>query len=143
MYGERRRASIVYGLGITEHAHGTDGVRTLANLAILTGQVGPTKGGGVNPLRGQNNVQGASDMGALPDLLPGYQRGRRQRRGRAARGDHLGRPLDRGPGLRILDMFSAALDGRLKALWVIGEDIAPDGPELAPGRGRRSTRATS
>ena len=59
---------------MTEHLHGTDGVRTLSNLALLRGAVGPGSGGGVNPLRGQNNVQGASDMGALPDLLPGYQK---------------------------------------------------------------------
>ncbi len=73
LYGTAEVPAIVYGLGVTEHAHGTDGVRTLANLAILRGAVGTERGGGVNPLRGQNNVQGASDMGALPDLLPGYQ----------------------------------------------------------------------
>jgi formate dehydrogenase major subunit len=74
IYATAKAPSIFYGLGVTEHAHGTDGVRTLANLAILRGAVGTSRGGGVNPLRGQNNVQGASDMGALPDLLPGYQK---------------------------------------------------------------------
>ncbi len=122
-------ASIVYGLGITEHAHGTDGVRTLANLAVLAGQVGTARGGGVNPLRGQNNVQGASDMGALPDLLPGYRRVADDDEAVARCEREWGVSLDRTPGLRILDMFAAALDGRLKALWVIGEDIAQSDPD--------------
>ncbi len=128
LYGASGCSSIVYGLGVTEHSHGTDGVRTLANLALLTGQVGTAHGGGVNPLRGQNNVQGASDMGALPDVLPGYQPltdGEAVARVEAV----WGVPLDRRPGLRILDMFAAALDGRLKALWVIGEDIAQTDPD--------------
>ena len=73
LYGTALRPAIVYGLGVTEHAHGTDGVRALANLAILRGAVGNDEGCGILPLHGQNNVQGASDMGALPDLLPGYQ----------------------------------------------------------------------
>ena len=72
-----RRPAIVYGLGVTEHAHGTDGVRALANLAILKGAVGDDHGCGILPLRGQNNVQGASDMGALPDLLPAINGHRR------------------------------------------------------------------
>ncbi|CAG7646243.1 Formate dehydrogenase [Actinacidiphila bryophytorum] len=72
LYGRARRPAVFYGLGVTEHLHGTDGVRTLASLAILRGAVGTDRGCGVNPLRGQNNVQGASDMGALPDVLPGY-----------------------------------------------------------------------
>jgi formate dehydrogenase major subunit len=129
MYGAAGCASIVYGLGVTEHAHGTDGVRTLANLAILTGQVGTAAGGGVNPLRGQNNVQGASDMGALPDVLPGYQRLTDNDDAVARAEREWGVELDRTPGLRILDMFAAALDGRLKALWVIGEDIAQTDPD--------------
>ncbi len=128
IYGEAGSASIVYGLGITEHSHGTDGVRTLANLAILTGNVGTPEGGGVNPLRGQNNVQGASDVGSLPDLLPGYQRvsdDDAARRFEQAWGVELGRE----PGLRIPQMFDAALNGDLKALYVFGEDIAQTDPD--------------
>ncbi|MCB0876301.1 MAG: molybdopterin-dependent oxidoreductase, partial [Solirubrobacterales bacterium] len=74
LYGDGEARAIVWGLGITEHAHGTEGVRALCNLAALTGSVGTADGGGANPLRGQNNVQGASDMGAMPDVLPGYQK---------------------------------------------------------------------
>lgn len=127
-YGEAEVPAIFYGLGVTEHAHGTDGVRTLANLAILKGAVGTSRGGGVNPLRGQNNVQGASDMGALPDLLPGYQRvtddAARHRVGEAWGADVPGQP-----GLRIPDMFAGALDGRIRALHVMGEDIAQTDPD--------------
>jgi formate dehydrogenase alpha subunit len=130
IYGEASHAAIVYGLGITEHAHGTDGVRTLTNLAILTGAVGTPDGCGVNPLRGQNNVQGASDIGALPDLLPGYQRVSDDEA--ASRFERAwGVDIDRKPGLRIPAMFDAALDGRLKALYVFGEDIAQTDPDTA------------
>jgi len=127
-YGQAQRPAIVYGLGVTEHAHGTDGVRTLANLAILTGAVGTPDGCGVLTLRGQNNVQGASDMGALPDLLPGYQPvADAAVRARFAAGWKA--PVPRHPGLRIRQMFDAALDRRLRALYVIGEDIAGTDPD--------------
>ena len=115
LYGARGSA-IVYGLGVTEHVHGTDGVRSLANLAILTGNVGTPDGGGIMPLRGQNNVQGASDVGALPEFLPGYARvedARARARFEAAWGVRL--PAERG--LRIPEMLAAARDGRLRALW--------------------------
>jgi formate dehydrogenase major subunit len=127
-YGEAALPSIFYGLGVTEHAHGTEGVRTLANLAILRGAVGSPHGGGVNPLRGQNNVQGASDMGALPDLLPGYQRVADPEARRRV-GEVWGAEVPERPGLRIPDMFAGALDGRVRALYVMGEDIAQTDPD--------------
>ena len=128
LYGRAQRPAIVYGLGITEHAHGTDGVRTLANLAILKGAVGTPGCCGVLPLRGQNNVQGASDMGALPDLLPGYQP-IADADVRARFGRSWGVDLPERPGLRIPEMFDAAVAGRLRALYVIGEDIAQTDPD--------------
>lgn len=128
LYGTASAPSIIYGLGVTEHAHGTDGVRTLANLAILRGAVGTGHGGGVNPLRGQNNVQGASDMGALPDLLPGYQRVD-DPRARQRCEQVWGHAVPQRPGLRIPQMFDAALDGRVRALWVFGENIAQTDPD--------------
>lgn len=128
LYGGARSPAIVYGLGVTEHLHGTDGVRTLANLAILRGAVGTDRGHGVNPLRGQNNVQGASDMGALPDLLPGY--GKVTDPAVRARAEAVwGGPVPERPGLRIPDMFAAARAGRLRALWVIGEDVCATDPD--------------
>jgi formate dehydrogenase major subunit len=128
IYARGPRSAIVYGLGVTEHAHGTDGVRALANLALLTGNVGRDSGGGVFPLRGQNNVQGAADLGTLPDLLPGYQRLTDD--DAVARFEaEWGVTLSRQPGLRIPEMFDAALAGRLKALYVFGEDIAQTDPD--------------
>ncbi|HRO31241.1 formate dehydrogenase subunit alpha [Citricoccus sp.] len=128
LYGESRTPMIFYGLGVTEHLHGTDGVRALANLALLCGAVGPGGGGGINPLRGQNNVQGASDMGALPDMLPGYQKVADPRaRMRFDEAWQAGVP-DR-PGLRMPQMFEAARSGALQALWVIGEDVLSTAPD--------------
>ncbi|WSQ98205.1 formate dehydrogenase subunit alpha [Streptomyces sp. NBC_01210] len=128
LYGRAERPAIVYGLGVTEHLHGTDGVRSLANLAILRGAVGTDRGYGVNPLRGQNNVQGASDMGALPDLLPGY--GKVTDPAARSRAEAVwGVPVPHRPGLRIPDMFAAARAGNLRALWVIGEDVRATDPD--------------
>lgn len=128
LYGRAERPAIVYGLGVTEHLHGTDGVRTLANLAILRGAVGTPRGFGVNPLRGQNNVQGASDMGALPDLLPGYGKvSDPVARGRAEQ--VWGTRLPGHDGLRIPQMFAAARSGTLRVLWIIGEDVCATDPD--------------
>ncbi|WP_369226938.1 formate dehydrogenase subunit alpha [Streptomyces sp. R39] len=128
LYGRAQQPAIVYGLGVTEHRHGTDGVRSLANLAILRGAVGTDRGYGVNPLRGQNNVQGASDMGALPDLLPGY--GKVTDPGARSRAEAVwGVRIPDRPGLRIPDMFAAARAGDLRALWVIGEDVCTTDPD--------------
>ena len=130
LYGRARRPAIIYGLGVTEHLHGTDGVRALANLAILRGAVGTDHGLGVNPLRGQNNVQGASDMGALPDMFPGY----RKVTDPAARAHFeraWGVSLPPRPGLRIPEMFAAARRRELAALWIIGEDVLATDPDSA------------
>ncbi|WP_346768431.1 molybdopterin-dependent oxidoreductase [Streptomyces sp. R301] len=129
LYGHAERPAVVYGLGVTEHLHGTDGVRTLANLPIPRGAVGGTgRRLGISPLRGQNNVRGASDMGALPDLLPGY--GRLTDPEARARAEAVwGRPVPPAPGLRIPEMFEAARDGRLQALWIIGEDVCATDPD--------------
>ncbi|WKX69002.1 molybdopterin-dependent oxidoreductase [Streptomyces sp. XD-27] len=127
LYGRAERPAIVYGLGVTEHLHGTDGVRALSNLAILRGAVGTDRGFGVNPLRGQNNVQGASDMGALPDVLPGYGKVT-DPAVRARARDVWGVPVPERPGLRIPEMFAAARAGHLRALWVIGRMSVPPTP---------------
>ncbi|MCC6217622.1 MAG: formate dehydrogenase subunit alpha [Polyangiaceae bacterium] len=126
LYAESSPAGIYYGLGVTEHAHGVDGVRALANLAILTGNLG-RRGAGVNPLRGQNNVQGASDVGALPSTFTMY----RATTNDAVRSEferEWGRPLPAARGLMIPEMFTAAIAGSLRALYVFGEDVAQTDP---------------
>ena len=120
MYATSRPASILYGMGITQHSHGTDNVLAVANLAMLTGNIGKP-GSGVNPLRGQNNVQGACDMGALPNVYPGYQSVADpaiRKKFEAA----WGSPLPSTPGLTTTEIFEAAYQGRIKAFYLIGEN---------------------
>jgi len=122
LYAHTPRAGIFYTLGITEHTTGTANVMNIANLAMVTGHLG-VEYAGVNPLRGQNNVQGACDMGALPDLLPGYKNVAKPEN-RAAFEQAYGVPLPPKPGLRIPEMFDKAAEGELKAMYIVGEDPA-------------------
>lgn len=128
LYAESRPASIFYGLGVTEHAHGVAGVRCLANLALLTGNLG-VRGGGSNPLRGQNNVQGSSDVGALPTYLTMY----RKMENDAVRREFeakWGVPIRPERGLMIPEMFDRAVKKELRAMYVFGEDIAQTDPNV-------------
>jgi len=127
LYARAPAASIVYSMGITQHTTGTDNVLALANLAMVTGNLGKP-GAGVNPLRGQNNVQGACDMGALPNVYPGYQRVDDDAL-RAKFQKAWGRPLPPKPGLTVVEMLNAAADGRLKALYVMGENPMLSDPD--------------
>ncbi|MGE5720822.1 MAG: molybdopterin oxidoreductase family protein, partial [Sphingomonadales bacterium] len=125
-YAQIQPAAILYCLGITEHITGVDNVKSVANLAMVTGNLG-IPGGGVNPLRGQNNVQGSCDMGSFPHELSGY----RHVSDDAARQmfEKLwGMPLDAEPGLRINNMLDAACDGVFKGLYIQGEDILQSDP---------------
>jgi formate dehydrogenase major subunit len=126
LYATARNAAIYYGLGVTEHSQGSTMVIAIANLAMATGNLG-RPGVGVNPLRGQNNVQGSCDMGSFPHELPGY-RHVSDPMVRALFEDEWKRPIEPEPGLRIPNMFDAALDGSFKALYVQGEDIAQSDP---------------
>jgi formate dehydrogenase major subunit len=119
-------AAIYYGLGVTEHSQGSTMVMGIANLAMATGNIG-RRGVGVNPLRGQNNVQGSCDMGSFPHELPGY-RHVSDAATRALFEADWGVTLSDQPGLRIPNMFDAAMDGTFKALYVQGEDIAQSDP---------------
>jgi formate dehydrogenase major subunit len=119
-------AAIYYGLGVTEHAQGSTAVIGIANLAMVTGNVG-REGVGVNPMRGQNNVQGSCDMGSFPHELPGY-RHISDTTVRASFEQVWGVQLDPEPGLRIPNMFDAALDGSFKGLYCQGEDIVQSDP---------------
>ena len=120
IYAQAPAAAIIFAMGITQHTSGTDNVLSLANLAMLTGNIG-RPGTGVNPLRGQNNVQGACDTGALPNVLPGYQQVDDDEL-RAKFEAAWGISLPAQPGLTIADLHSVALEGKLKALYVMGEN---------------------
>ncbi len=122
MYAKAPRAMILYAMGITQHTTGTDNVKSLANLAMLCGNVG-IEGGGLNPLRGQNNVQGACDMGGLPNVLPAYQSVTDENvLARFQQAWGTGVRLSNRPGLTTTEMFPAMLDGRLKAAFIMGEN---------------------
>jgi formate dehydrogenase major subunit len=118
--------AIYYGLGVTEHSQGSTMVMGIANLAMATGNLG-REGVGVNPLRGQNNVQGSCDMGSFPHEFPGYRHVSDEATRRLFEGA-WGVALQGEPGLRIPNMFEAALDGDFKGLYIEGEDIAQSDP---------------
>ncbi len=128
LYATGGNAAIYYGLGVTEHSQGSTMVMGMANLAMATGNIG-RDGVGVNPLRGQNNVQGSCDMGSFPHELPGY-RHVSDDGAREVYEQLWGTPLLDEPGLRIPNMFDAALDGSFRALFVQGEDIAQSDPNI-------------
>ena len=129
LYAGEKTGSILYCMGITQHTTGTDNVKSLANLAMLCGNLG-MEGGGVNPLRGQNNVQGSCDMGGLPDVFSGYQ---------AVTDSELRKKMEDAwgvtglpekVGLTATKMIPSAFDGNLKALYIIGENLLVSDPDL-------------
>ncbi len=127
LYGTARNGAIYYGLGVTEHSQGSTMVMGMANLAMATGNIGRS-GVGVNPLRGQNNVQGSCDMGSFPHELAGY----RPVGDDAVRGSfeqHWGVTLDAEPGFRIPNMFDEACAGGFKGMYIQGEDLAQSDPD--------------
>ncbi len=126
LYATGGVAGIYYGLGVTEHSQGSTTVMAIANLALATGNLGKT-GGGVNPLRGQNNVQGACDMGSFPHELAGY-RHLSDAKTRELFEAEWGVAIDPEPGLRIPNMLDAAVEGTFKALYIQGEDILQSDP---------------
>lgn len=128
IYAKASRASIIYCMGVTQHISGTGNVMDCANLAMLCGQIG-REGTGVNPLRGQQNVQGACDMGGLPNYYTGYQRtadeAARQKFEKA-----WNTKLPTTNGLTVVEMMNAAIDGKLKALYVMGENPLISDPDI-------------
>ena len=127
LYATGGNGAIYYGLGVTEHSQGSSTVMAIANLAMVTGNIG-RKGVGVNPLRGQNNVQGACDMGSFPHELSGY-RHISDGATRKLFEDDWGVSLDPEPGLRIPNMLDAAVDGSFRAIYIQGEDILQSDPD--------------
>ena len=126
LYATGGNGAIYYGLGVTEHSQGSTMVMGIANLAMATGNMG-RRGVGVNPLRGQNNVQGACDMGSFPHEFTGYRHVSDESARRAFEQD-WGVPLRGDPGLRIPNMLDSAVEGTFKGLYVQGEDIAQSDP---------------
>jgi len=128
VYATNTPSTILYAMGITQHTHGTDNVLATANLAMLTGNIGKPSTG-VNPLRGQNNVQGACDMGALPGVLPGYQQ---------VKDDIIREKFEKAwktqippePGLTVIEMLNAAIDGKVRAMYIMGENPMLSDPDI-------------
>ncbi len=129
LYAEAERASISWGLGVTEHRYGSEVVQLICALAMLTGNVG-RPGAALLPLRGQNNVQGSSDHGALPDTYTDYQPVADEAVTSAFE-QRWGVTMKREPGMKIPEMFDAAVEGSLKAMYIFGEDVAQTDPDTA------------
>src|SRR5579871_312892 len=129
VYCSAANASILWGLGVTEHLYGSEVVQLICNLALMTGKVG-RPGSALLPLRGQNNVQGSSDMGALPDTYTAYRSVADEDVARSFE-RAWGVPLSREKGYTVPQMFDAGADGRLKAMWIFGEDVAQTDPNTA------------
>jgi formate dehydrogenase alpha subunit len=130
-YAQAGAAAIFWAMGITQHTTGTDNVKALSNLALLCGHIG-RPGTGLNPLRGQNNVQGACDMGALPNVFPAYQPVASEE-ARARFATAWGIPVDRlspTPGLTVTEIMEGALDGRIRGLFILGENPMLSDPNL-------------
>ena len=127
LYATGGNAAIYYGLGVTEHSQGSTAVMALANFAMATGNVG-REGVGVNPLRGQNNVQGSCDMGSFPHEFPGYRHVSNDAVRQMFEAD-WGVKLDPEPGLRIPNMIDSAIEGSFKGIYIQGEDIAQSDPD--------------
>jgi predicted molibdopterin-dependent oxidoreductase YjgC len=131
-YATAEASSIVYCMGVTQHTCGTETVKNMANLAMLTGQIGRS-GTGVNPLRGQDNAQGACDMGALPNIYPGYQsvtdEANREKFAKAY--GVASEDMSRRPGLTLVEMTQAIEDGKLRGMLILGENPVVGDPNAA------------
>ncbi|MFO7887845.1 MAG: formate dehydrogenase subunit alpha [Eubacteriales bacterium] len=128
-YGKGEKASIFYSMGVTQHTTGTQGVMSLANLAMLCGNIGK-ESAGINPLRGQNNVQGACDLGALPNVYPGYQK-INDKTSREKFEKAWDKKLDSIVGLTVTEMFKKGFEGKLKFLYIMGENPMISDPDLS------------
>ena len=132
VYAASKGSMIFWGMGISQHVHGTDNARCLIALALMTGQIG-RPGTGLHPLRGQNNVQGASDVGLIPMVFPDYQRVDNDKaRARFEKLWHT--TLDKDPGLTVVEIMHAISDGRIKGMYIMGENPAMSDPNLAHAR---------
>ena len=127
LYAEEKPSSIYYAMGITQHLNGTENVLAISNISILTGNLG-TYGSGINPLRGQNNVQGACDMGVLPDLLPGY-RSIKDPKARRIFEERWKEKIAEDKGLSLIEMVDSVLHDGIRAMYIIGENPVVTDPD--------------
>ena len=131
-YATSKASMILWGMGISQHVHGTDNARCLIALTLMTGQIGKP-GSGLHPLRGQNNVQGASDAGLIPMMFPDYQRVDSPE-ANARFEKYWGQKLDMKPGLTVVEIMDAACEGRIKGMYVMGENPAMSDPNAHHAR---------
>ncbi|HEY7656692.1 MAG TPA: formate dehydrogenase subunit alpha [Burkholderiales bacterium] len=132
LYAKAKSAIILWGMGISQHVHGTDNARCLIALTMITGQIGKP-GSGLHPLRGQNNVQGASDSGLIPMVFPDYQRVD-SAEARARFEKLWGTALDPKPGLTVVEIVHAVLDGKIRGMYIMGENPAMSDPDAHHAR---------
>src|SRR5437763_16646407 len=132
LYATSKGSMILWGMGVSQHIHGTDNARCLIALALMTGQLG-RPGPGLHPLRGQNNVQGASDAGLIPMMYPDYQRV--DNLDANQRFEKLwGMPLDKKPGLTVVEIVDAAYAGSVRGMYIMGENPAMSDPDVEHAR---------
>ncbi|OPL07401.1 MAG: formate dehydrogenase [delta proteobacterium ML8_F1] len=129
LYASSHKSGIYYAMGITQHSRGTEGVYNIANLAMMTGNVG-VEFAGVNPLRGQSNVQGSCDLGGLPDVYPGYQKVADEKAKARFEASWGVQGLSREPGLTLPKMVDKALEGKIKMIYIMGENPMVSDPDL-------------
>jgi formate dehydrogenase major subunit len=132
LFATSKGSMILWGMGVSQHIHGTDNARCLIALTLMTGQIG-RPGTGLHPLRGQNNVQGASDSGLIPMMFPDYQRVDNPEANKRFEG-LWGRPLDRKPGLTVVEIMNAAYDKRIRGMYIMGENPAMSDPDVRHAR---------
>ncbi|HKQ27016.1 MAG TPA: formate dehydrogenase subunit alpha [Burkholderiales bacterium] len=132
LFATSRASMILWGMGISQHVHGTDNARCLIALTLVTGQIG-RPGTGLHPLRGQNNVQGASDSGLIPMMYPDYQRVDNPEANQ--RFERMwGKALDRKPGLTVVEIMNAAYEGKIRGMYIMGENPAMSDPDVEHAR---------
>jgi formate dehydrogenase major subunit len=132
LFAKSKGSMILWGMGVSQHVHGTDNARCLIALCLVTGQIG-RPGTGLHPLRGQNNVQGASDSGLIPMMYPDYQRVNTDEANRRFE-RFWGTPLDKKPGLTVVEIMDAAYEGRIRGMYIMGENPAMSDPDVEHAR---------
>jgi formate dehydrogenase major subunit len=132
LFAKSRGSMILWGMGVSQHVHGTDNARCLIALCLMTGQIG-RPGTGLHPLRGQNNVQGASDSGLIPMMYPDYQRVNTDEANQRFE-RFWGTKLDKKPGLTVVEIMNAAYEGRIRGMYIMGENPAMSDPDVEHAR---------